>query len=228
MTSKRPKATRVRAPRRGTADAYAWIAAAIISGKLLPNERLIEDDLAARTGSTRGKVRLALDRLAMEGLVVREPNRGARVRLITEAEAVEILEARAALEAFMARRAAERASKEHCATLREIVAEMAACLNSGDLAAYSQLNARLHQLIIEIARQALVAKLLSMLHSQAVRFQFRTVLYPGRATRSLAEHRALVEAICRKDGAQAERCMHDHLSHVIETLHDVARIEERI
>ena len=62
------------------------------------------------------------------------------------------------------------------------------------------------------------AKLIDGLHAQNVRHQFRTVLAPGRAAQSLAEHRAIVDALATGDGDAAEAAMRNHLAHVVETL----------
>ena len=89
------------------ADPYEQLRDAIVSGRLQPNERLVEADLTDSLGAGRSAVRTALARLAQEGLIEHTRNRGARVRMIGEVEAVEILEARTVLEALAARRAAE-------------------------------------------------------------------------------------------------------------------------
>src|SRR6266702_6437032 len=85
---------------------YTQLREAIMSGEFQPNERLIEMDLAQSLGAGRAAIRTALARLEQEGLVQRERYRGARVRLISETEAVEILEVRAALESLAMRYAA--------------------------------------------------------------------------------------------------------------------------
>ena len=86
------------------ADPYEQLRAAIVSGELQPNERLVEADLSARLGAGRSAVRTALTRLAQEGLIEQERNRGARVRKIGKEEAIQIYEARAARRRRPARR----------------------------------------------------------------------------------------------------------------------------
>src|ERR1700753_3291531 len=76
---------------------------AIVTGGLQPNERLVERELARYVGVSRVLIRAALVRLEHEGLVEHERHRGARVRLVSEGEAVEILETRAVLEGLAAR-----------------------------------------------------------------------------------------------------------------------------
>ena len=120
----RPNASRVD-------DPYAWLRGHIVKGELMPNERLVEVDLTASLGVGRATVRTFLSRLEQEGLVVREPNRGARVRMVSEAEALEITQARA-LEALAAREAAVHATYDEIATMRETLAHMASRIQAGD------------------------------------------------------------------------------------------------
>jgi len=83
-----------------------------------PNERLIEMDPAQLYNVGRAAIRTTLARLEQDGLVEREPNRGARVRAISEEEAVETLEARAVLEGLAARYAARNVTDADIADLR--------------------------------------------------------------------------------------------------------------
>ncbi len=203
-------------------DAYEQLRAAIVTGGLLPNERLVEADLVNNLGVRRTAVRAALARLAHEGLVEHERNRGAKVRLIGEHEAVEILETRAVLEGLVARKAAENATTEDVEELRQILGTMRALLDEGDLLASSERNMRLHAAILRISQHRTVERLVSTLNSQLVRHQYRTILQPGRPDRSLAEHEAIVAAIAAGDGQAAEEAMRWHLSQVAETLRAVA------
>lgn len=192
--------------------------AAIVAGRLLPNERLVEADLTRRLGVGRSAVRTALARLEHEGLVELEPHRGARVRLVSVPEAVEIVQARAALEGLAVSRAARNATDADVADLRAILAEMRALLDAGDLLKASDANAILHRRLLEIGGHATANRLIDGLRSQLVRFTYRTILVPGRSERSFAEHTAIVDAIAAHDGAAAERAMRRHLSHVADAL----------
>jgi DNA-binding GntR family transcriptional regulator len=184
---------------------------AITRGTLMPNERLVEADLAGQYGVNRAHVRTALAMLDQEGLVVRERNRGARVRAISDAEALEIAETRLAIEVMVARQAAERINAVSRKALRAIEADMRAAVAAKDYGRFSQLNAALHREIQRIAGNATATRILDTLKSHLVRLQYRVILLPGRPQSSLAEHRALVDAICKGDGAAAEAAMRRHL-----------------
>jgi DNA-binding GntR family transcriptional regulator len=197
---------------------YEQLRDAITSGELQPSQRLVEAELSQTFGLSRAAVRTALVRLEQDGLVSHERHRGAKVRLVSEREAVEIIEARAALESLAVRSAALNATKEDVAELRGLVRQMKALLKDGDLLRVSDLNARLHRRLLEISGNATAIRLTSTLNSQLVRFQFRTILAPGRALHSLAEHAAVVEAVAAHDPEAAEQAMRTHLLHVVEAV----------
>lgn len=204
-------------------EAYSRLRASILDGDFHPNERLIEVDLMQRLDAARTAVRTALVRLDQEGLVSREHNRGARVRRVGEQEAIEILQARAALEALAAREAAARADAHDIAELRAILDTMRERLDQGDLLGASERNSVLHARILELSGHGTAARLVSSLRSHLVRYQYRTILLPGRAELSYREHGAIVEAIAAGDRAGAAEAMRAHLEHVADALREAVR-----
>ncbi len=184
----------------------------------MPSQRLVEAELAAWLGTNRSNVKLALGKLEQEGLVVSEPNRGARVRVISEQEALEILQVRAALESLIARQAAAKATPADHKRLRDILETMRDAIDREDFTTYSGHNGQLHAEIRRISGHLTASRLLSTLNSQIVRYQFRTILYPGRIHQSIREHGEIVEAICAGDQDRAEKAMRDHLANVTDTL----------
>ena len=199
-------------------DGYIKLREAILSRQFMPNERLVELDLARSLNVGRAAIRTALARLEQEGLVTREPNRGARVRLVSEAEAVEIIEARAALECLAVRYAAKNASEDDITELRSILSELRQRYEGDDLLGYSDTNAVLHRKLLQIANHAIASRLIDMLKSQSVRFQYRIILIPGRAEQSLKEHTAIVEAVATRDPDVAEAAMRTHMGQVAQAL----------
>jgi DNA-binding GntR family transcriptional regulator len=191
---------------------------AIVTGRFQPNEHLIETDVSRMMGVGRSAVRTALARLEQEGLVQHVRHRGTRVRLVDKREAVEILEVRSVLEGLVARHAAARADAQDAAALKEILGEMRRLLDDGDLIGASDANAVLHRRLMLIAQHHTASRLISTLKSQLVRFQYRTILLPGRAQASFAEHSAIVDAVAAGDSDAAETAMRTHLTHVAEAL----------
>jgi DNA-binding GntR family transcriptional regulator len=192
-------------------DVTSRLREAITRGRLTPNERLIEADLAGAYRVNRAHIRTALAMLDQEGLVVRERNRGARVRAISDAEALEIAGTRLVLETMVARQAAERIDAVSRKALRAIETDMRAAVAAEDYGRFSECNAALHREIQRIANNATAARILDTLKSHLVRLQYRVIMLPGRPQTSLAEHRAVIDAVCKGDGAAAEAAMRRHM-----------------
>ena len=200
------------------ADAYVQLRNEIVSGRVHPNQRLVEADIARQLGAGRSAIRAALVRLDQEGLVTREHNRGARVRLVSEQEALQIEEVRAALERLLARQAAAKATASDIRELRHVLVDMRKCFGKGDAIGYSELNPRFHQLIWAAARNPTAGRLVGTLKSQSLRYQYQTMLRPGRTERSLHEHELIFSAIVAHDPDAADTAMRAHLEEVLETL----------
>jgi DNA-binding GntR family transcriptional regulator len=204
--------------RSGRDAVSAAVREALATGDMVPGQRLVEQELSDTFHATRSAVREALQDLAAEGLVELVPRRGARVRVISVEEAIQITECRAALEGLCARRAAELATDEDRDRLAQIGAAMREAVKDGDLDGYSALNLRLHDLVARAADQQVAQSLLDRLNGQMVRYQFRLALRPGRPAKSLPQHLAIVDAIGARDPKAAEAAARAHVESVIEEL----------
>jgi len=198
--------------------AITALRAALFEGELSPGQRLVESDLAETYGVSRASVRAALIALTADGLVERIPNRGARVRVVSVAEAVAITECRMVLEGLCAAKAAERADDAEIEVLIALGAKLRQAVADGEPMRYSSLNRELHRLVREYAQQPAAAELLDRLNGQIVRHQFRLALRAGRPHVSLPEHLAMIDAIARRDPAAAEAATRAHLASVITAL----------
>ncbi|GAB4110369.1 MAG: GntR family transcriptional regulator [Roseiflexaceae bacterium] len=205
---------------------YERLHEAILSGELLPHERLIETELAERFGVGRAAIRTALARLEQDGLVEHEPHRGAKVRAISEQEAIEILEVRSVLEGLIARYAAINATLHDLHALQTITTTMEQELANGDLLRISELNSQFHDQLLKMARHQTTERLLERLRPHHVRYEYRTILMPGRAPHSLEEHRQILTALTNHDPDAAEQAMRTHLRHVVEALRTTILIKQ--
>lgn len=206
------------AGRTGAGSVTAAIRERIVAGDYAPGQRLVEADLIEEHGVSRGTVRTALIQLEQAGLVDRIANRGARVRMIDIDEAVRLMEVRMVVEGLCAAKAAENATPADIEELQEIAAKMTEAVRAGESMVYSDLNARLHEAVRRIADQHVATEVLLGLQARNVRHQFRLALRPGRPQVSLPEHLALIEEICAKDSAAAERAARRHVASVIEAM----------
>jgi DNA-binding GntR family transcriptional regulator len=190
----------------------------ILEGVFMPGERLIELQLSERYDCGRAAVREALVQLESEGLVERQANRGAIVRRVSIAEAIEITEARSALESLITARATRRATDDDKTELKQIIADMRDAVGSDDAVGYSNLNLRLHHKLRTMSQHRVANEMVENLRNRAVQNQYRLSLMPGRQAVSLEQHAAIVDAVVSGDEAAAATAMTAHLSSVIDVL----------
>ncbi|WP_110588775.1 GntR family transcriptional regulator [Microbacterium suaedae] len=186
----------------------------ISAGELAPNQRLIEADIVEQYGVSRSVVRTALANLAVEGMVERVQNRGARVRAIDADEALEILELRAAIESVCAAHAARHASDEQIAELVSIGERMRAYVDDGDVEGYSACNRALHDQVLELSGMQLAPTIVNRLRAQHARFRIKLARTHNRPRVSFPEHMAIIDAIRARDADAAAQAMEAHLRSV--------------
>ena len=192
----------------------------ILDGHLAPGQRLREVPLAEVYACSRAAIRAAILQLAAEGLVDRETNRGARVRRHTVEQAVQITEARAALESLIARRAAEVATERERRELTALIERMRAAVAADRPGDYSRLNLELHRRLRDVSGHGVAAELVDNLGNRAAHHQYRLSMMPGRPTRSLPEHEAIVQAVVSGDPDAAYNAMHAHLASGLDALRE--------
>ena len=191
----------------------------IISGALPFGSRLRIDELANRYGVSHMPVREALRILHGEGLVVIEPNRGARVRPLHRGFVEDLFDVRSAIETMLARRAAERRTTAQIGQLREVEEELERRVASGDFASVPESNRHFHGIINDAAGNPGAISIVDRqwLLMAALWQQFG--VEEGRFSVVIDDHRQLIRAIERGDatsasvlmGAHIERAKHDLL-----------------
>lgn len=214
---------------RAAESAYTQIRSMLIAGEIGPGDKLLEEDLAERTGVSRTPVREALRRLASEGFVEFQPRRGVRAVSWTSRDLDEIFSLRALLEGYAAGQAAERAKPDHLERLSDLCDRMEAIAETtygigpvdgdGEISeeveeAYgslSELNNEFHRTVLAAADNAHLDAVMARLISAPL-VQRTFMRYSGeRLARSMSHHRELVEALSRRDPALATAVMTAHI-----------------
>lgn len=190
---------------------------AIIDHRVPPGTPLPEDTLAGVFGVSRTVVRKALLRLGHEKLVELRPNRGAIVARPSVEEAHQIFEARRVVEAAIVDAAVVRAADGRLAALRGGLAAEAAAERAGDRRALIRLSGDFHRALAATAGNDPLAEFLGELIS---RTSLILALYQTFAAPFCAhdEHAAVLEAVMRRDAAEARRRMTEHLTHIERSL----------
>lgn len=172
--------------------------------------RLDERQLSEQLGISRTPLREALVRLEQEGLVNIIPRRGIFIVRKTKKEVVELIIVWAALESMAARLATERASDEELTSLRKMFPSMSAGDQPANIDEYSERNIEFHQAILKLGGCELLVNMANQLflHVRSIRTQ--TIGEADRATRSVKDHRQIIEAIEARDTELAERLVREH------------------
>jgi GntR family transcriptional regulator, vanillate catabolism transcriptional regulator len=202
----------------------------LLRGDFQPGERLSELPLVARLGVSRTPIRLALDRLAHEGLLEPSPTGGFVVRAFTIEDVWDAIETRGVLEGAAARFAAERLERDsELNQLREYHDEMDAMVRQegaldgfaepdiDSFARYLDLNEAFHSEIVTLAKSSMLRRALDRVNS--VPFASPSALVYVRAKLPRApemfaisheHHRSIVEAIEQRHGTRAEALAREH------------------
>jgi DNA-binding GntR family transcriptional regulator len=194
---------------RRSSDVYEGLRDAIVSGKLRPNEPLIEDDLAKAYTVSRTPIREAFQKLSRDGLIVPR-KRGWAVREFTRAEVQENYEIRADLEGLAARLATTRGSPAHKSRIQQIHRARLS-LNSFSVVERVRSNRDLHDAIAAAAQNN---KLSSLIFATGnFYFNQRTAALTSAESfeRAQIEHEEIVDAIVRGDADRADIAMRAHI-----------------
>lgn len=183
----------------------------ILQGELAPGAKLIEAELAAGLGVSRGPVREAFRMLEEAGLVRQEKNRGVFVRNIPLDEAMEIYDLRAMMDEAVGRQLAERITPEQLKAVRAMVEAMEKAVKAGDADGYHLLNLEFHDKLVEFAGNRKLTTLYRRLINELSLFRRLNLADAKLLPISAGEHRAIVKAIASGDPAAAGQAMRDHV-----------------
>lgn len=181
---------------------------AIFRGRLVPGERLQEERLAAETGVSRGPVREALVRLEAEGLVVREPYRGARVAAPSKQDLVDLFALRETLEAMTMELATPHITGEDIRQLRSLLVEEKVAVARDD-GSHSRLSHDFHKLVRDRCPNRYLREYVAQLWNQFPK-SMRS-LRPHRIHQTVEEYEAILNAVQAGDAELAAALMARHV-----------------
>lgn len=194
---------------------YAELRRRLMSGAFLPGERLREERIATALSVSRTPVRHAIERLIEDGLVAREPHRGAVVLGWLDRDIEEAFELRLLLEPYAARVAALRAQPEHVDALQMANDQMREAAQSDDeehVARVQHYNNRFHHALLDAAQSARVRSLVENLLDMPILIGSFYFYSKAHMLRSVEQHQQIIGAIQAQDADYAESAMRLHLS----------------
>jgi DNA-binding GntR family transcriptional regulator len=195
-----------------TGRVYEALYDALLEGSLVPGLRLREEELAARFEVSRTVIRQALQRLAQNGLVDLQHNRGAQVMEPTRELAGHVFDARRVVECEIARRLGGRLDARQLAALRALLAREADASARGDRPAAIRLSGEFHRALARLSGNPVFLRVIDELLPTT---SLLLALYPPAAGTGCAAHRHedLLSAI-ERGGAPAAAEMKRHLKEI--------------
>jgi len=193
---------------------------AILTGKLTADTRLVQSDIAEQLRVSTTPVREALRDLATEGFIQLDAHRGAVVKRLGYDDVFEIYNIRKLLEPDAIRRAVERITDQEIHEAAQIQARADV---ETDPARWVELNHEFHRVFVNAAGSPRLAGILNNLADSAAMY-IATSLVHGehRRENANAQHRALLDAVRRRDADTACAVM---LTHIHQTVETVTRVD---
>jgi len=182
----------------------------ILGGKYAYGDVLTESRLSEELGVSRTPIREAIRRLEQEN-ILRDSGRGMVVQGITAADVADILDIRQSIEGLAVRRAVANMTDQEKKELMEAVELQAFYVERGDVEHIQEQDHQFHERIYAGCGSVTLQSTLVPLHRKAQKFRRASIERPERAGESVAEHRAIAQAILDGDADRAEALMLDHI-----------------
>jgi DNA-binding GntR family transcriptional regulator len=184
---------------------------AIASGRFHPGQRLVERELCELIGVGRTSIREALRQLEAEGLVLTIPHRGPVVSTISTEEAKELYAVRALLEGEAGRGFAQRHDAAELDALERSIRLIETAAEEGDRGLMLAAKTGFYQVLTEGCGNRFIKQFLMTIHNRVNLLRVKSMMQPGRASRSLEEIHEIFEAVSARDGDRAAAACSNHI-----------------
>jgi DNA-binding GntR family transcriptional regulator len=191
---------------------YNTLRDAIMRCELVPQQRLVIEDLARELQVSASPVREALQLLQSEGLVTNVPHAGATVSPIARESITEVFELMEGLEIVATRTTAQRMTAKDAGGFDEIVTAMDEALRAGRYEEWADLNSRFHLTISRLSAMPMLHEMTERVFAhwdRLRRYYFDGVLI-HRVEQAQDEHRGLLAAMRARDLPALEQIVKQH------------------
>lgn len=191
---------------------------AILSGKLLPGERLMENQLAEKLGVSRTPIREALRMLELENLVELVPRKGAQVLEMSEKDIKNVLEIRTSLEALAVELACERMSIDQIKELKVLQNNFIKSYENHDYEKTAENDERFHDLIFASTKNDRLIQIVNNLRIQMYRYRITYLKIPGLLDITVQQHQDIIRAIENHNGKEGKQAATAHIQYQTEEI----------
>jgi DNA-binding GntR family transcriptional regulator len=193
------------------AQAYDQIKERILTLNFLPGQYLNECAICALLGLGRTPVHQALHRLEAEGLVEIMPRKGVIVQPDSIGEIIKILDSRATVEAELARNAAEHASAAEAKELQALAQAIDPVAAAPVIDVFIGADRAFHRRLAELSGNPVLSDFARKLHERSIRYWYLHLWQTMDVRATSRQHRAIADAVARRDGEAAADAMRAHI-----------------
>lgn len=197
---------------------YEELREAVVTGRLVPGQRIDQDSLANDYGVSMMPVRQALVRLESQRLVESRPHHGVLVASMSAEDMEEIYAMRALLEQLVAGRAAERITEESLAALDSLLQAQDQAIDDGDFGLYVRLDRRFHRELYGASNMRRACDSIEDLRDASDRYVHVYAAHRGRSNGAIEEHRKMIIAARARDAAVLGELCKEHVRAASELL----------
>lgn len=197
---------------------YRILKKEIIKGSLKPGSKVLEGRIADQIGISRTPVREAIRELAAEGFVTLSPNQGVVVRGVSAENIREVLQVHSVLEGLATRLSCEVINEEKLKELENYVNKMEKLTNKKDPLAYSEVDLKFHELIVDNCGNKRLIQMRKNISDQAQRYRISSLRIQGRLKKSLKEHQKILEAFKTKNPKKADSMSQEHIQNALKNI----------
>jgi len=190
---------------------YRKLKESILNVMLEPNQRLIEEKLAAEMGTSRTPVREAIQKLEKEGLIHKLPRGGFAVNVIADEDIEEVFGVRSVLEGYAGYLATLRATEEDLHAMESIVKRQEICLDNGETDEIIRLNTDFHDILYACAKSKKLIAIINDLRDFIFRYRILILRYEGMATIAIQDHKDMIALMKAKNARQVEKLVRKHI-----------------
>ncbi|MFT3819561.1 MAG: GntR family transcriptional regulator [Rubrivivax sp.] len=208
-----------------TSAVYERLRAEIIANRLPQGEKLPLAQFQEQFGVSLSVVREALSRLAAEGLVVAEAQRGFRVSPISKADLIDVTRTRIAIEGLALQLAIAKGDSAWQAAVEQTYERMRNVMRATQRDQWAEAHARFHRLLVAPCDSPWLLRFRDILFEQAERYRYAAItgIRPPKQAEIDAQHRALVDAVLQRNPAKAQMAIDAHFTSSLErTLESLA------
>ena len=198
-------------PRNLADQVYDILDKAILNGEFLPGEEMPEAAIAEKLGVSATPVREAINRLAADGLVVKEANKRPRVIILSEKEIHDLYDVRLALETLGISTAALSITAQDIQELRALQRQGEEYFSAGQVVLYRQYDREFHDKILSISGNMLLMEFMERIKKRVTLCASSTVRIPKMREHAVRQHHDMIDLLDQRDAQGAEDLMKIHI-----------------